>query len=105
MEPKTSTGLDGLSNKIIKMFGDVLSNRLSLLMNKSYEEGIFPDRLKEAKIVSLHKSGKLNDPNNYRSISLLNSISRESQFSDKFPIEQNMYILSICFSVIYNFLM
>ena len=76
MEPKTSTGLDGLSYKVIKMFGDVLSNPLSLLINKSYEEGIFPDRLKEAKIVSLHKSGKLTDPNNYRPISLLNTISK-----------------------------
>ena len=76
MEPKTSTGLDGLSNKVIKMFGDVLSNRLSLLINKSYEEGIFPDRLKEAKIVSLHKSGKLTDLNNHRPIAFLNTISK-----------------------------
>ena len=58
------------------MFGDALSNSLSLLINESFEGEIFPDRLKEAQIVSLHKSGKLTDLNNHRPIAFLNTISK-----------------------------
>ena len=47
-----------------------------MLIIKSFQEGIFPAQLKIAKVIALYKSGKQNDPNNYRPISLLNTISK-----------------------------
>ena len=43
-----------------------------LLFNK----GIFPDFLKVANVVPIHKKGEKLDPNNYRPISLLSNISK-----------------------------
>ena len=38
--------------------------------------GIFPDKLKIAKIIPLHKGGKIDEINNYRPISILSSLSK-----------------------------
>ena len=38
--------------------------------------GIFPDKLKIAKIIPLHKGGKIDEITNYRPISILSSLSK-----------------------------
>ena len=38
--------------------------------------GIFPDKLRIAKIILLHKGGKTDEVNNYRLISILSSLSK-----------------------------
>ena len=76
MLPKLSTGPDGISNKILKLFSTQITKPLTIVTNKSFKEGIFPTQLKRAKIVALMKSGNQKDPNNYRPISLLNTCSK-----------------------------
>ena len=51
-------------------------NRAHLLdaINSFANTGILPDSLKLANVVLIHKKGKLDDPANYRPISLLDSI-------------------------------
>ena len=49
---------------------------LAKVIEKSFKEGIFPDRLKSARVVPVHKEGKKTDVENYRPISLLASISK-----------------------------
>ena len=76
MLPKLSTGPDGISNKILKLFSTQITQPLTIITNKSFQEGTFPEKLKHAKIVALMKSGNQKDPNNYRPISLLNTCSK-----------------------------
>ena len=48
---------------------------LASLLNASFHEGVFPEQLKLAKVVPIHKAGKRSDVSNYRPISLLSSFS------------------------------
>ena len=46
------------------------------MINVSFNKGIFPDFLKVANIIPIHKKGEKLDPHNYRPISLLSNISK-----------------------------
>ena len=75
-KPKSSNGPDGLSMKLLKSIKDSIAAPLSILVNQSLYTGIFPTQFKIAKILPILK--KPNDFNveNFRPISLLNSISK-----------------------------
>ena len=45
-------------------------------INASFEQGIFPQQLKTAKVVPIHKNGSKTNVSNYRPISLLSSFSK-----------------------------
>ena len=45
-------------------------------MNRSIETGIFPSKLKQAKITPIYKTGDELECGNYRPISLLSNINR-----------------------------
>ena len=57
--------------KIIKEINDIICEPLCLILNKSFESGIFPNKLKHAKITPLHKSDSRDNVKNYRPISIL----------------------------------
>ena len=44
---------------------------ITALINNCIEQGIFPEKLKIASIIPLHKGGDINDPHNYRPTSIL----------------------------------
>jgi len=44
---------------------------ITALINNCIEQGIFPEKLKIASIIPLHKGGDINDPHNYSPISIL----------------------------------
>jgi hypothetical protein len=73
----TSThGDDLLSGSVIKSIGVEIATPLSLIINHSFTESIFPTALKIAKIIPLHKNGSKSELCNYRPISLLNIFSK-----------------------------
>ena len=73
---KTSCGFDNLSLKIIKTIkGDLLSP-LTIIINQMLNTGIFPEKLKIAKIKPIFKKGENTCFTNYRPISLLPAISK-----------------------------
>ena len=78
MKPKSSTGYDNISNKLVKSAKDVLIKPMTLLMNQIIHTGEFPKQLKIAKVKSLFKKGNQSSFTNYRPtcISLLPSISK-----------------------------
>ena len=76
IENKSSFGPDEIPVTVLKASANHISQVLSLLINHSFEEGIFPDSLKIAKIFPIFKSGSPLEASNYRPISLLNSFSK-----------------------------
>ena len=50
---------------------DALLPSLLQMTNKSIHTGVFPDVLKDARIIPIHKGGPSDDPSNYRPISIL----------------------------------
>jgi hypothetical protein len=72
-----STGLDQISNKILKMFPITALEYLSKIYNSSLNSLYIPTCWKVAKIKVLKKKdNNLDDPSSYRPISLLNTLSR-----------------------------
>ena len=49
---------------------------LAVIINSSFTEGIFPNALKSARVVPIHKGGSKTEVTNYRPISLLSSFSK-----------------------------
>ena len=73
---KPSSGHDNISNILLKRLTNCILVPLEIIFNKSIIEGKFPDRMKLADIIPLHKSKSTQDCNNYRPISLLITISK-----------------------------
>ena len=46
------------------------------IKNAFIEEGKFPEHLKEAHVISIYKEGDNEDPNNYRPLSITNSLTK-----------------------------
>ena len=76
LKHKTSTGVDDISNKLLKFVKNVISEPLSIIINQMLKLGIFPDSLKISKVVPLYKKDDDTNVSNYRPISLLPSISK-----------------------------
>ena len=53
-----------------------LKKHLTYIYNTSIESGIFPDQLKTANVVPVHKRGDKKDKQNYRPIALLSVFSK-----------------------------
>ena len=50
LKPKTSTGVDNISNKLLKFVKNVISELLSIIINQMLKLGIFSDSLKYLKL-------------------------------------------------------
>ena len=71
-----STGIDDISyNVVSKCFGD-LGTPLKHIFDSSFENGIFPDSLKIARVTPLYKSGDSRRFSNYRPVSVLSCFSK-----------------------------
>ena len=75
-KPKVSTGDDGISMQLLKHISSECSEPLSLLINMSFKNGVFPEAMKLAKVVPIFKAKNMQMFTNYRPISLLSSISK-----------------------------
>jgi hypothetical protein len=76
LESKSSTDIDGLSNKTLKFLRFELATPLVHLFNLSLSTGIFPAKLKTSRTVPIFKSGDPSVCDNYRPISLLSTVSK-----------------------------
>ena len=76
LAPKTSTGYDGISTKLLKTVKNALLKPITIIINQMLSTGIFPDKLKLAKVTPVFKKEDETIFTNYRPISLLPSISK-----------------------------
>ena len=65
-----------IPNRILKEFNKLSSIPLSEIFNLSLESGIFPQKMKIARVIPIFMKGDNQDCNNYRPISLLPNISK-----------------------------
>ena len=55
LKPKTSSSLDKISNKLLKYVKSELAPPLTSIFNQSIQQGIFPDLMKQAKVIPIYK--------------------------------------------------
>jgi hypothetical protein len=65
-----------IPNFVFKRVAGLISDIVCKFLNVSFSTGVFPDSLKVAKIIPIHKSGPKNETNNYRPISILCFLSK-----------------------------
>ena len=73
---KTSSGVDDISPVLLKYIKHEISKPVTLILKQCLTTGIFPDKLKIAKVVPIYKSDDENIFNNYRPISILPAMSK-----------------------------
>ena len=66
-----SSGPASIPLKLLIIAADLIVVPLCRIINLSFNCGVFPDVLKVAKVIPLHKGGSTQDVNNFRPISLL----------------------------------
>jgi hypothetical protein len=76
LSSKTSFGFDGISCKLMKSIKAAIIKPITIIINQMISTGIFPDKLKIAKIAPIYKKDDETQFTNYRPISLLPSISK-----------------------------
>ena len=93
LKPKTSSGVDCVSNKLLKQIAPIIISPLHYLINLSLETGFVPQQMKVSKIIPLYKTGSGDKSNfsNYRPISILSSFAK---LIEKIVCSQLMYYLN-----------
>ena len=71
-----AVGFDDISPSIMKLGIHYILKPLTYLVNQSFKTGSFPEDLKIAKVIAIHKSGNRNEIRNKRPISILNAFSK-----------------------------
>ena len=76
LDSKKSGDIYNITPDIVKLSNQVVAQCLSIIFNRCIREGKFPDALKKAKIIPLHKGDSVLSVANYRPISLLPIFSK-----------------------------
>ena len=71
INPKKSTGAFSIPTKLLLLIAELIILPICKIIDTSFTTGIFPDALKIAKVIPIHKGGYTQDVNNFRPISLL----------------------------------
>ena len=98
-----SIGDDGIRPDIIKDNIALIAEQLKYIFNLSFSQGVFPEALKRAIIIPIHKVGDHSDPNNYRPISILSIFAKLSFLFIKVEITRILTIIDL--SPFYQFLL
>ena len=83
LKTSCSPGIDDISCKLLKLAAPLVIDSLTFIYNQCISSGIFPNCLKSAKVIPLHKKGSYDDLNNFRPISILPAVSK--------PLEKHIH--------------
>ena len=76
MKSNKSTGLDNISNEMLKSGQSFLIPCLHKLFNNCFTMGYYPENWTHGYITPIHKGNDPSDPNNYRGITITNSLGK-----------------------------
>ena len=76
MSKKMSSGPDNFPSYIIKLTAANRPDLYAAIINDSLEKGLVHERFKATQVVPIFKSGDDTSVNNYRPISLINTVSK-----------------------------
>ena len=76
LKKNKSTGPNSIPVKLLKILDPHISVQLSQIINDSFQNGTFPEKLKIAKVIPIFKKGDASKNSNYRPISLLSIFSK-----------------------------
>ena len=76
LKNKKSSGLDSITNEMLKASQLCLMPCFKKLFNCILSSGVYPSSWKVGYIKAIHKSGDTHDPNNYRGISVMSCMSK-----------------------------
>ena len=76
LKNSNSSGADEITSTFVKLSAPILIPALHGIFNLSLTSGVYPQKLKIAKVVPIHKKGDSTSMNNYRPISILSTINK-----------------------------
>ena len=76
LDVSKATGPDGISNRVLKLLSEQLSEPLRKLFNNSLSQSIFPEVWKCSSVVPIHKKNDIHTCSNYRPITLTSTLSK-----------------------------
>lgn len=76
LKNRKAAGPDGIIGELLKKSCDQVVSFFLKLFNKLFDEDIFPHNWTESVILPIYKKGDINNPNNYRGISLCDISSK-----------------------------
>uniref|UniRef100_A0ABM0MXI2 RNA-directed DNA polymerase from mobile element jockey-like n=1 Tax=Saccoglossus kowalevskii TaxID=10224 RepID=A0ABM0MXI2_SACKO len=98
---RKSVGYDGIHLKLVKVAAEYIAEPIAYIINCSLSKGVFPDKLKKARVTPIFKKRCAYEVGNYRPISVLPVFSKLFEsfankqlcaFMDKFKIlSENQY--------------
>ena len=71
-----SPGPDCVLGELLKNSQETVVPFLTSCVNHLFNNSLFPEQWAKALLVPIHKKGRINDPDNYRGISLLSILSK-----------------------------
>ena len=76
LNPNKAPGPENISVKFLRVLSTIISPYLSNIFYKCFEYGEYPDALKNAKIIPIHKARQKDVVSSYRPISLISLLSK-----------------------------
>ena len=76
LKTSNSSGPDEITSKFVKISAPILTPALEKIFNLALTLGVYPHKLKIAKVIPIYKKGDSSLIKNYRPISILNTINK-----------------------------
>ena len=76
LDTSKACGPDGIGPRLLKSIAPAIVDPMCRLFKASLDQRTVPSGWKQANVIPIHKKGDMSDPNNYRPVSLLNTIAK-----------------------------